>query len=955
MAHGESQHKPDLSARMREEWDRRVRHDYRYWMSDGVESDEQMWAVGRRDFRFIVDGLPLDALRGQTALEIGCGVGRLMRSAAEHFGRVIGVDVSPAALEQARRLLADVPAAELLLGNGENLQPLGDNSVDFVYSFAALGSMPAAILAGYLPEIARVLKPHGHARLQLYLGRAQATFQEDTIALRSFAAENFQAAAQAAGLRLESLNELRLPFQISDHQAGLVASLVFLRKEQTAQASPDEIARLLLPGGEPAAGMEWKGSETEFFMALARAKQHNESGQPEAVQQALEFAEQYYGKIDADIHRLLEELRATGRAAPGGGHTVVSAQHFASASSAAMFPLGFSAEYFRLNMELLQCSFPEVAAVLSAVELTAAVEVKSGGAGMPVVIYRGSPLIHIEKPERAAEKWAEQTIHTVRAKAAEELLVAGIAAGYQIEALAARSDKAIHVFEANPEILKAVLSVRDWRPLLERLSSLSTDLSHVKARLGTALAEGRVELIVPPQSRLMSGAAVDELRRALVASRGIQQLHPRIGVVGPMYGGSLPIARYTARALCGLKQRTMGYDLSPFYSGFKEIGGFLKSRARKDAVENQYVELLSQTVLEGLNERPVDILICLAQAPMTPTVLEEIRKRGIITVLWFVEDCNRFPTWKLLAPYFDYMFLIQRGECLKKVEEAGAGRAIYLPVGCDPDIHAPLSLSEEERARYGSQISFLGAGYNNRRHMFAHLANRDFKIWGTEWPSCMPFTHLVQEGGRRIEPEEYVKIFNASAINLNLHSSMERDGVEPFGDFVNPRTFELASAGAFQLVDERSLLPELFDIGSEIAVFHDGREMQEKINYYAERPEERAAMARRARTKALSAHTYQHRLKSMLEYIYADRYEQLKSTEHSGAWAITLREAKQFPELEARLRTVYERGEDPTFDSVIADIQTGKGELSGFEQRLLFLHHIRSQITQIQHMRNEKE
>lgn len=32
---------------------------------------------------------------------------------------------------------------------------------------------------------------------------------------------------------------------------------------------------------------------------------------------------------------------------------------------------------------------------------------------------------------------------------------------------------------------------------------------------------------------------------------------------------------------------------------------------------------------------------------------------------------------------------------------------------------------------------------------------------------------------------------------------MERDGVEPYGDFVNPRTFESAACGAFQLVDSR--------------------------------------------------------------------------------------------------------------------------------------------------------
>src|SRR5690606_572787 len=109
----------------------------------------------------------------------------------------------------------------------------------------------------------------------------------------------------------------------------------------------------------------------------------------------------------------------------------------------------------------------------------------------------------------------------------------------------------------------------------------------------------------------------------------------------------------------------------------------------------------------------------------------------------------------------------------------GAGRAIYLPVGCDPRRHAPVGLTEEERREFGSAVSFVGAGYNNRRHVFSTMANRDFKIWGTEWPACLPFTKLVQREGARVSVEDYIKVFNASTININLHSSQERDGVEP--------------------------------------------------------------------------------------------------------------------------------------------------------------------------------
>ena len=160
-----------------------------------------------------------------------------------------------------------------------------------------------------------------------------------------------------------------------------------------------------------------------------------------------------------------------------------------------------------------------------------------------------------------------------------------------------------------------------------------------------------------------------------------------------------------------------------------------------------------------------------------------------------------------MAKHYDFVFTIQQGDCIEKMKAAGAGEVHYLPTACDPLFHKPLQLSEEDKARWGSPISFVGAGYHNRVQAFAGLANYPFKIWGSEWPSAKPFDRLVQEDSRRVKPEEYVKIFNATDINLNLHSSSERDGVDPSGDFVNPRTFELAACGAFQLCDERSMFP----------------------------------------------------------------------------------------------------------------------------------------------------
>ena len=65
----------DLTKRMREDWDSRIAQDFRYWMSDGVESDDEMWAAGRRDLEILLKHLEKSELKTQKALEVGCGVG----------------------------------------------------------------------------------------------------------------------------------------------------------------------------------------------------------------------------------------------------------------------------------------------------------------------------------------------------------------------------------------------------------------------------------------------------------------------------------------------------------------------------------------------------------------------------------------------------------------------------------------------------------------------------------------------------------------------------------------------------------------------------------------------------------------------------------------------------------------------------------------------------------------
>src|SRR5690606_35032003 len=104
---------------------------------------------------------------GDHVIDVGSGAGMdslIAAHLASPGGRVVGVDMTPAMLQKARRAAAetDLQNVQFRHGYGEEL-PLDDGWADVVISNGVLNLMPDKDAA--LREMARVLKPDG--RLQI--------------------------------------------------------------------------------------------------------------------------------------------------------------------------------------------------------------------------------------------------------------------------------------------------------------------------------------------------------------------------------------------------------------------------------------------------------------------------------------------------------------------------------------------------------------------------------------------------------------------------------------------------------------------------------------------------------------------------------------------------------------------------------------------------------------------
>jgi SAM-dependent methyltransferase len=104
-------------------------------------------------------------LPARQVLEIAPGHGRISRFLAPLSRRLVLVDLAPNCIAACRQRFAHLRHLEYHVNDGRSLPMVAAASIDAVVSFDSLVHAGRDALAGYLPEIARVLKPGGTAFL----------------------------------------------------------------------------------------------------------------------------------------------------------------------------------------------------------------------------------------------------------------------------------------------------------------------------------------------------------------------------------------------------------------------------------------------------------------------------------------------------------------------------------------------------------------------------------------------------------------------------------------------------------------------------------------------------------------------------------------------------------------------------------------------------------------------
>ncbi|MDR1164329.1 MAG: glycosyltransferase [Deltaproteobacteria bacterium] len=433
--------------------------------------------------------------------------------------------------------------------------------------------------------------------------------------------------------------------------------------------------------------------------------------------------------------------------------------------------------------------------------------------------------------------------------------------------------RVVYAFEPQKTVAKAFFGREDRSALL--LQGRLVFLSPYNLFEGLTLPPSPFLLAHPPSAR--RAPAIYERFKATVLGRALPGPLPgerlKILLAPPFSGGSLSLElflREAAREL-GFKAVSVAYGQDLIREAARLARPGPPDAA---ALKALFAAALKEIELAAVKFNP-HLLLALSQAPLDLPGLKTLKERlPCPLAFWFVEDYERFPYARDVAPAYDLFFHIQGPFMTPFARELGLNQAYYLPLAACPQSFYPLPNPEE---KYRSVLSFMGAGYPNRRALLSALAqnywlpsgkaSRDFKIFGSGWDGCPPVARsLLFESGRRVTLEETLQIFAGGQINLNIHSGMGQ-GFDRKSAFVNPRTFEIALTGAFQISDARFLLPGLFT-QDELARAENPEELPDLIEYYLRRPDERRAKALSARQRVLGEHLYSHRLRTLLSLAF---------------------------------------------------------------------------------------
>lgn len=279
----------------------------------------------------------------------------------------------------------------------------------------------------------------------------------------------------------------------------------------------------------------------------------------------------------------------------------------------------------------------------------------------------------------------------------------------------------------------------------------------------------------------------------------------------------------------------------------------LKERSRINY--RQYIE----SAFDEINPQLVLIINGDNILPQTVAYFASKTKVGI----WLFDSITRIADTLPNIPHAHSVFCYEKGD-ISLIKDQYNIDAHFIPQAVDEDMYYPLQTNKRWDIVFAGDIFHSEKRKQILPSIVKKYAQKAICIWGLYKPFYKGFWAWLTRERRdfyrncNTNVEQLNLDYNQARVVLNVHHEQQREGA-------NPKVFEIAATGSYQICDANPYIEQLFPNG-EIGIYHNEQELFDLIDYAL--THDMSAQAEKAYQIVAKNHTFINRVQQMLDLLY---------------------------------------------------------------------------------------